>query len=86
MVLQAGLDMTPYLWRNTMAFISGTAGDDALSGTPQTDFVNLLAGNDFFFSGSGNDVVLGVRWTPALRQVAMRESCFYKRLRNRSSQ
>jgi hypothetical protein len=27
-----------------------------------------------------------VRWTPALRQVAMRESCFYKRLRNRSSQ
>ena len=48
MVLQAGLDMTPYFWRNTMAFISGTAGDDALSGTPQTDFVNLLAGNDFF--------------------------------------
>jgi len=27
-----------------------------------------------------------LRWTPALRQVAMRESCFYKRLRNRSSQ
>ena len=27
-----------------------------------------------------------MRWTPALRQVAMRESCFYKRLRNRSSQ
>jgi hypothetical protein len=27
-----------------------------------------------------------VRWTPALRQVAMRESCSYKRLRNRSSQ
>src|SRR4051794_6955702 len=28
----------------------------------------------------------GLRWTPALRQVAMRESCSYKRLRNRSSQ
>jgi hypothetical protein len=27
-----------------------------------------------------------LRWTPALRQVAMRESCSYKRLRNRSSQ
>ena len=67
MVLQAGLDMTPYLWRNTMAFISGTAGDDALSGTPQTDFVNLLAGNDFFFSGSGNDVVLGGLGDDAIR-------------------
>src|SRR3954468_14229587 len=27
-----------------------------------------------------------LRWPPKLRQVAMRESCFYKRLRNRSSQ
>src|SRR4051812_30836010 len=27
-----------------------------------------------------------LRWTPALRQVAMRESCSYNRLRNRSSQ
>ena len=27
-----------------------------------------------------------LRWTPEMRQVAMRESCFYKRLRNRSSQ
>jgi hypothetical protein len=26
-----------------------------------------------------------LRWTPDLRQVTMRESCFYKRLRNRSS-
>jgi PAS domain-containing protein len=26
-----------------------------------------------------------VRWTPDMRQVAMRESCFYKRSRNRSS-
>src|SRR3954447_15193234 len=26
-----------------------------------------------------------MRWTPALRQVAMRESCSYKRPRNRSS-
>jgi len=30
--------------------------------------------------------VQDVRWPPKLRQVAMRESCFYKRLRNRSSQ
>jgi len=29
---------------------------------------------------------LDVRWTPAMRQVAMRESCSYKRLRNRSSE
>ena len=28
---------------------------------------------------------LTVRWTPDLRQVTIRESCFYKRLRNRSS-
>src|SRR3954463_6387729 len=27
-----------------------------------------------------------VRWTPVLRQVAMRESCSYKQPRNRSSQ
>ena len=27
-----------------------------------------------------------LRWTPVLRQVAMRGSCSYKRLRNRSSQ
>src|SRR4051812_16853965 len=27
-----------------------------------------------------------LRWTPDMRQVAMRESCSYKRLRNRSSQ
>ena len=27
-----------------------------------------------------------LRWPPKLRQVAMRKSCFYKRLRNRSSQ
>jgi hypothetical protein len=26
-----------------------------------------------------------LRWTPDMRQVAMRESCFYKRPRNRSS-
>jgi hypothetical protein len=26
-----------------------------------------------------------MRWTPALRQVAMRESCSYKRPRNRSN-
>src|SRR3954470_9261538 len=30
--------------------------------------------------------VISVRWTPAMRQVAMRESCSYKRLRNRSSE
>jgi hypothetical protein len=29
---------------------------------------------------------VGMRWTPVLRQVAMRGSCSYKRLRNRSSQ
>ena len=29
---------------------------------------------------------LALRWTPNLRQVAKRESCFYKRLRNRSIQ
>jgi hypothetical protein len=27
-----------------------------------------------------------LRWSPEMRQVAMRESCSYKRLRNRSSQ
>jgi Ca2+-binding RTX toxin-like protein len=52
---------------NIMAFITGTAGNDALSGTPQTDLVNLLAGNDFFFSGGGNDVVLGGLGDDAIR-------------------
>jgi RNA-directed DNA polymerase len=33
-----------------------------------------------------DDGVVFLRWTPNLRQVAIRESCFYKRLRNRSSQ
>jgi Ca2+-binding RTX toxin-like protein len=42
-----------------MAFIPGTNGDDILSGTPQSDLVNLLAGNDVFFAGSGNDTVMG---------------------------
>lgn len=42
-----------------MANISGTNGDDVLSGTPQSDNVGLLAGNDVFFAGAGNDVVLG---------------------------
>jgi len=41
-----------------MAFINGTEGDDVLSGTPQTDFVNLKGGNDFFSGDAGNDVVL----------------------------
>lgn len=42
-----------------MAFINGTEGNDALSGTPQTDFVNLRGGDDFYSSGGGgNDVVL----------------------------
>jgi serralysin len=50
-----------------MAFISGTNGNDALSGTPQTDLVNLLAGNDLFFAGSGNDVVLGGSGNDAIR-------------------
>jgi hypothetical protein len=36
--------------------------------------------------GFSRFVTMAVRWTPALRQVAMRESCSYKRLRNRSSQ
>jgi len=42
-----------------MAFISGTEGNDVLSGTPQTDLVDLKGGNDAFFASSGNDVVLG---------------------------
>jgi hypothetical protein len=32
------------------------------------------------------NLLVTLRWTPVLRQVAMRESCSYKRLRNRSSQ
>jgi hypothetical protein len=39
----------------------------------------------FLSVSSSNATLLVVRWTPALRQVTMRESCFYKRLRNRSS-
>lgn len=50
-----------------MAFISGTIGDDVLSGTPQTDFVNLFSGNDVFFAGAGNDTVLGGAGNDALR-------------------
>ena len=33
----------------------------------------------------GDGVCGSVRWTPDMRQVAMRESCSYKRPRNRSS-
>jgi serralysin len=50
-----------------MNFISGTIGDDVLSGTPQTDLVNLFSGNDFFFAGAGNDTVLGGSGNDALR-------------------
>jgi serralysin len=50
-----------------MNFISGTTGDDVLSGTPQTDLVNLFGGNDFFFAGAGNDTVLGGSGNDALR-------------------
>ncbi len=50
-----------------MNFISGTNGDDVLSGTPQTDLVNLFGGNDFFFAGAGNDTVLGGSGNDALR-------------------
>jgi serralysin len=50
-----------------MNFISGTNGDDVLSGSPQTDLVNLFGGNDFFFAGAGNDTVLGGTGNDALR-------------------
>jgi len=38
-----------------------------ISGTPQTDLVNLLAGNDLFIAGGGNDVVLGGSGNDAIR-------------------
>jgi serralysin len=50
-----------------MANIIGTNGDDVLSGTPQSDNVNLRAGNDVFFAGAGNDVVLGGLGADAVR-------------------
>src|SRR3954466_12085387 len=37
-------------------------------------------------TSSLGEVPAPLRWSRNLRQVAMRESCFYKRLRNRSSQ
>jgi Ca2+-binding RTX toxin-like protein len=34
-------------------------GDDVLSGSPQTDLVNLFSGNDTVLGGTGNDVLRG---------------------------
>ena len=56
-----------------MANISGTNGDDVLSGTPQSDNVGLLAGNDVFFAGAGNDVVLGGDGNDSIRGDAGRD-------------
>jgi serralysin len=58
---------TPKPWSDEMTFITGTNGDDILSGTPQSDLVDLRAGNDFFFAGNGNDTVLGGLGNDAIR-------------------
>jgi serralysin len=69
-VPQAGLDITPDLRRNIMARIIGTNGDDLLFGTPLFDFVDLLDGNDVFFTRGGGDFVLGGSGNDTLRGEA----------------
>jgi Ca2+-binding RTX toxin-like protein len=69
-VLQAGLDITPDLRRNIMASITGTDGDDLLFGTPLFDFVELLDGDDVFFTRGGGDFVLGGSGNDSLRGEA----------------
>ena len=58
-----------------MAFITGTNGDDILSGTPQSDLVDLRAGNDFFLPATATTLSwAALATTPSAATAAMMTS------------